>query len=174
MTKEQKATKIVQAGIDGGWKPDIEGFKSFTKSVAGKTFVIIQDDINRDLIRFYYKSSLFAPIKPNKIHFYKTINDLILNKPFMRSVYGEGYVCEWCDSEDKLKNKCLADLKVEQNKLNECAHLKDGKDKTKCPCYIIAHEYEGQPAYRYHAHKALDIIYEGGDVIKYLYQSMEG
>jgi hypothetical protein len=171
MTKEQKLTKWVQAGIDGGAVKKIINQNAGT--VIFSSFTISGNPDYEFRLRFNYLHQL-SIINTQRKTCIRSINDLILNKPFMRSVYGEGYVCEWCDSEDKLKNKCLADLKVEQNKLNECTHLKDGKDKTKCPCYIIAHEYEGQPAYLYHAHKALDIIYEGGDPVEYLCQSMEG
>jgi hypothetical protein len=143
MTKEQKLTKWVQAGIDGGWVPKF--LQVYDKHPASK------GDEKPVTVGLFYAEQIHIKRGNLTTGFY--IEQLILNKPFMRSVYGEDLVCEKC-------GKSWEEFKSSNQKWCDRGEYYNCADRV--------------PTYLYHAHKALDIIYEGGDVIKYLCQSMEG
>ena len=84
-----------------------------------------------------------------------SINDLIADNDFMEAVYGKKIMCEiklngekyaWCEPE-------------EGSPIIDCGTCADAT---------------GKPAYKHHAHKALDLLLDKKDAIGYLYDNLKG
>lgn len=139
MTKEQMLRALAQRAIEGGDKV-LNSFTQEGETTAG--WYTVSNGIA--ILGSYGTSKIYS------------LNDLVLNQPFMQAVLGEKRVC-FVDFLDNEELGCPY--------LDQASYAKE----IDCPeCRLLL------PAWKHHAFHAASLLLEGQDCIEYLYKEMKG